>query len=515
MKVYDIPNSYHERKKLRRCIEQFMREQALVPPLSMGDIDACAEGIVAQFAVDSELKAWIMVEVNNCAWRETVASIPYEKRLLLLPKCLSNSQSCKADVDELGLLCHRCTLCQIPNLQDEADRLGMISIVAEGFTTVVGLIEEQVVDTVIGVSCLDSLERAFPLLINHAVPGLAIPLNTSGCKDTDADFDYIREMMLMRSDDELTLLDYEGLQKSMHEWFAPETLRSLLSSAEDQTSQIAHSWLSGKGKRWRPYLLAATYSALSGEKQMPQEVMRAAVAVECFHKASLVHDDIQDKDAERYGEPTVHAQYGDNIAINVGDMLLGEGYKVLAQGESIDLLRAIAEAHVSLCKGQGMELEWCENKTALPMDYVLEIFRHKTVPAFDVALKMGAICAHADAVLLHSLSKFSQALGIAYQLKDDLEDFDTDAPLAVRPSAVLAIVMAQNEDEAFQQALLACPDLNEWLKREENKTHLEAAILQVKSLLDAYKSEVQKALHEMRNMELKRLLFRITNKMLG
>ena len=80
---------------------------------------------------------------------ETVASIPYERRVLLLPKCLSNSAKCQAEIDELGLLCHRCSHCSIPDLQDKAESLGIMSIVAEGFTSVVGLIQNRVVDSVI------------------------------------------------------------------------------------------------------------------------------------------------------------------------------------------------------------------------------------------------------------------------------------------------------------------------------------------------------------------------------
>ena len=70
--------------------------------------------------------------------------------------------------------------------------------------------------------------------------------------------------------------------------------------------------------------------------------MRAAIAVECFHKASLVHDDIQDKDEERYGQPTVHARYGEAMAINIGDLLLGEGYRLLASLPNKELLGVVA-----------------------------------------------------------------------------------------------------------------------------------------------------------------------------
>lgn len=513
--LYEIPATYKERSLLRRQIERFMDEQAVVPPLSMDDISAYADQIIDIHIVNPGFKGWIMVEVNNCAWRETVASIPHEKRMLLLPRCLSNSKNCEADVDEFGLLCNLCDLCTIPNLQEDADKLGMMSIVAEGFTSVVGLVENGVVDTVIGVSCLDSLERAFPLLINNAVPGLAIPLNKKGCKDTDADYNYVRRMINLRSDKNADLLDYDKLKSSIEDWFSKNKLTKVFSLSNDQTSEISRDWMGGEGKRWRPYLLAATYLALSGEKVAPNNIMLAAIAVECFHKASLVHDDIQDKDSQRYGKPTVHAQHGEHIAINVGDMLLGEGYRILAQCENMELIKIIAEAHVSLCKGQGMELEWSRSPKELTMDYVIDIFCNKTVPAFEVALLMGAVCANADNSVLQILKKYSQAMGIAYQLQDDIEDFETDSPLALRPSAVLAILSEQNEDNDFIISLLTCSDLKKFLNEKQNKPLLNKALNEVKKQTVQYHKAALQALHELKNTELKRLLFRVTRKILG
>lgn len=482
---YIPPQPCEERQRLRNIINHFVSSLALVPPLSMSDLSVLSETLIRNEGLDPALKGWIMVEINNCIWRETVASIPYDRRILLLPKCLSNSKKCKAEIDELGLLCRRCNNCRIPDLQDKADSLGMMSIVAEGFTSVIGLIENRIVDTVIGVGCLDSLEKAFPLLINNAIPGLAVPLNTAGCKDTEVDREYVEHLIGMRSDKEANLLDYDYLKSTVRGWFDRENLAALWTSSCDQASSVALDWLSGDGKRWRPYLLASTFMALTGKKDFPEEVQLAAIAVECFHKASLVHDDIQDKDMTRYGKPTINAAYGDPIAINVGDILLGEGYRLLARCGNMELIRIASEAHIALCKGQGMELEWSADPKALSMETVLEIFCNKTVPAFDVSLIMGVICAGDDAELRAALHRYSRAMGIAYQLQDDMEDFDPDA---VQPSAVRAA--------------------------GDTQPTTEAAIEQVRQMAEHYYKEALNALHEVRNMELKRLLFRVTQRIL-
>lgn len=512
--IYNVPETYEERKRLRNLIHDFVNDQPLGPPLSMDDLTDLSDRLISDHVLQPDMKGWIMVEINNCVWRETVASIPYDKRILLLPKCLSNSTNCKADFDELGLLCHRCNHCSIPDLQDKADELGMMSIVAEGFTSVIGLIENRIVDTVIGVGCLDSLEKAFPLLINNAVPGLAIPLNTSGCKDTSVDYAYVSDMISMQSEKEVYLLDYDHLKSTLKTWFSKENLNIKLTNSNDQTSLIAKEWLGGDGKRWRPYLLAATYMALSGDKVIPEEVELAAIAVECFHKASLVHDDIQDNDSVRYGKKTVNAAYGIPIAINVGDMLLGEGYRLLTGSGKIELIKVIADSHVALCKGQGMELEWSASPRTLTMDFVLDIFCNKTVPAFDVSLIMGLICAGDNPELRQTLHNYSRALGIAYQLQDDLEDFDTDTPVALRPSAVLAALCEQDVEGDFMKSLLKYDDLKTFLNLPENKDLLDKALDTVRDMAKKYHREALDALHEIANVELKRLLFRVTQRIL-
>lgn len=512
--LHTVPDTYKKRSELRTLINSFIGSRLLRPPLSMDDLSSLADGMIKEHLLDPEIKGWMMVEINNCVWQETVSSVPYEKRILLLPKCLSNSSKCEAEVDELGLLCHKCNRCSIPDLQDKADSLGMMSLVAEGFTSVIGLIENRVVDVVIGVSCLESLEKAFPLLINNAVPGLAIPLNKAGCKDTDVDLNYVSSLMSMLSETEVTLLDYNHLKSTIREWFSIDNLKRLLSPAMEQTSQISVDWLGGDGKRWRPYLLAATYQALSHDNEFPNAVQLAAVAVECFHKASLVHDDIQDNDSERYGKQTVNSAYGVPVAINVGDMLLGEGYRLLVETGTMELIKVASEAHIALCKGQGMELEWSLSPRSLTMDFVIDIFCNKTVPAFDVSLIMGIICSGDDLALRGVLHTYSRALGIAYQLLDDIEDFETDQPVELRPSSVLAALCEQSADPLFIETLLHTENLKAFLSLPENKPLLLAAISRVEQMADNYRDETLNALQEVSNIELKRLLFRVAKRIL-
>ncbi|MDR1381170.1 MAG: polyprenyl synthetase family protein [Tannerella sp.] len=517
--TYKVPPTLKERCDLRNHIDSCANERSLTPPLSMNDLSRLSDMLINARSLNPEIKGWLMVEFNNCAWRKTVAAVPCERRILLLPKCLAHSDRCEAGVDELGLLCHRCGHCSIPGLQDEADRLGMMSIVAEGFTAVIELIENRVVDTVIGVGCLESLEKVFPLLIDGAVPGLAVPLNVSGCRDTDVDRHYVEELIGMRSEEESRLLDYGLLKSTVGEWFSAGNLKSILTPASEQTSSAALEWISNGGKRWRPYLLAAIYQALSrpGEEIIPDEIRLAAVAVECFHKASLVHDDIQDNDLTRYGKQTVNARHGVPVAINVGDILLGEGYRLLSQCGRMELVKIAADAHIALCKGQGMELEWSRSPRPVTMDFVLEIFCNKTAPAFEVALMTGMICAGGDAGLGRILHHYSRSLGIAYQLLDDIADFETEETEGkpeLRPSAVLAALCGNSPDSGFVDALLSADNVRLFMNRAENQPLLRDALDKVRAMSRQYHDDALEALREITNVELKRLLFRVAKRIL-
>ncbi len=480
-----IPKVYAERQRMRRQMKAFVQEKAPVPPVPLEQLKELATEFLQRERLDMSMLDWTLVELHNHAWMPIVSAIPYDRRLLLLPKCLSSAGRCEGEMDEMGLLCHGCGRCVIPDLQAWADQHGVLSLVAEGFTSVISLIQNHVVDAVIGVSCLDSLEKAFPLLINHAVPGIAVPLNDGGCVNTHVDVDYVRELLPQHSEPEVVPIRFDQIHQQVKEWFTPDSLSQLLSPATDVTARASLDWMCSGGKRWRPFLLAAVYAALTNETCMPQEVKLAAVAVECFHKASLVHDDIQDHDTERYGKPTVCAQYGDALAINIGDHLLGDGYRLLTLTGNMDLLRLAADAHIGLCRGQGEELAW-QPAYDTTLEWVLDVFRHKTVPAFEVALRMGLHCAGVDGELHDVLHQYSEALGIAYQLRDDFEDTHTEQ--TSKPSAPYAL------QQKFPHA-----------SPEEIATMLT-------ELAEAYHTQALATLGKVKQAGLKRLLFQVTEK---
>ncbi|MCF6175175.1 MAG: polyprenyl synthetase family protein [Victivallaceae bacterium] len=495
------------RQNLIKLIDEFMIERELSPPLSLEELEELAKEFSATHTVSSEQEKWLMIMLNNAVWRETVATVPFHRRIFLLPQCLRNAETCKAQMDEFGLLCDECGGCLIGQLQQEAEVLGMMSLVAEGSTVVGGIIENGGADAVIGVSCLSALEKAFPYMVNHAVPGMAVPLLSDGCINTQVDEKMVREMLQLRSDKTIEPVNLNDLNDIVSGWFIETELDIIMGKASGSVDKLGRGCLTGPGKRRRPYLAAAVYCCLTGEKDYSITIRRAAIAVECFHKASLIHDDIEDNDDMRYGSESLHRREGVPVALNIGDFLIGEGYRMISECEltpekQSKMLKIAAAGHLTLCRGQGEELDWMCKQSPLTIAQVIEIFRGKTAPAFEVALSFGALCADADENLCALLSDFSTALGIAYQIHDDIEDFFSGSDVAAgRLSVVLAAGCEQFPKSTALDTIRTNMDKRKALNKAEQ-------------LYEHYRNQAVRSLRQLKNSDLKRLLFRITGRIL-
>ena len=520
----DVPPTRAERERLRETARDHADEHGLVPPLSLDELHAHGAQVVEQAGLDARYSKFAVVLVNNAIWGEVVAAVPYGRRLLLLPQCLRDQERCEAEIDDFGLVCARCGACPIHHFQTEAERLGYVVLVAEGTAVVTSLIESGKIDAIVGVSCLAVLEKVFPYMDAGAIPGIAIPLLRDGCADTSVELDWVWDAIQLTSDDKTRRLKLDALRAEVEGWFAPECLAAVLGPPRSRTEALAHEWLARSGKRWRPFLAVCAFEALRDdpEEPLPDDLRKLAVAIECFHKASLVHDDIEDSDATRYGERTLHEQYGIPIALNVGDLLVGEGYRLIAEcGASPErqaaMLRAATAGHRSLCVGQGEELAWMREPKPLTPEQVLDIFRQKTAPAFEVALCLGAVRGGADDALWPLLNDYSEALGIAYQIRDELSDFRAEAERdgAMSPSLVLAIAWQRAEGDV--RDLLETTWRHPW-RTSAMRHEVEHALAHLgaedaaRDLLEAHKLQAIRALQPLRNAGLKGLLRRVIGK---
>jgi len=158
----------------------------------------------------------------------------------------------------------------------------------------------------------------------------------------------------------------------------------------------------------------------------------AAVAIELVHTYSLVHDDLpaMDDDDERRGRPTVHKVYDDGVAVLVGDALLTAAFEALARLDdpvlAIALVRELSAAagHRGMIAGQALDIGM--EGTIRDLTGLQEVHRRKTGALIRGAVRMGALCGGADEGQLASLTTYGEAVGLAFQLADDVLDADED-----------------------------------------------------------------------------------------
>jgi geranylgeranyl diphosphate synthase type II len=524
----NIPQTREERETILREVRHYVAEQTLVPPVPMNDLKVHADELIIALGTKEIYRDYIGILINNELWRETLAAVPFERRLLMVPKCLRVEAKCPAPFDEFGLLCKSCGLCSIQDLEYEAEKLGYAALVAEGSAIVMSLIQTGKIDAIVGVACIPVLERAFPYMEAAAVPGVAIPLLQDDCIDTAVDEDWVWDYIYLTSDDHTRRLDLSGLHDEVDTWFAPESLEEIMGEGEGESEAIGRAWLARAGKRWRPFLSVAAYQALRDDatEAVPDDLKKVAVAVECFHKASLIHDDIEDEDAERYGEKTLHEEYGLAVALNVGDLLIGEGYRLIGETslsaeQRAAMLQVAANGQRLLCRGQGAELVWQRNPEPLKSVQVLDIFRQKTAPAFEVALRLGSISADLGKYeeVSEVLGEYSKNLGIAYQIRDDLSDLgeegDTNDLAGLRPTLLLAIAHEKAKGEQKKQLAEVwrrrLPEGVTFAQIEQWYLDLKA-VKRAEDLQLTYKELAIRSLTDLENANLKGLLRRVIGK---
>jgi len=171
------------------------------------------------------------------------------------------------------------------------------------------------------------------------------------------------------------------------------------------------------GKRLRPLLLVLC--AEIGEPDRG-DLLRAAAAIEILHTATLIHDDIVDKAESRRGMPTTVARYGREIAVATGDYLFAETFSELAEVGDPRLVRAFSEASEGLAAG---ELEQYQaNGASVEVEAYLEHIRKKTAGLFKAACVAGGTLGGLSLRQIDSLATYGQALGIAFQMSDDVMD---------------------------------------------------------------------------------------------
>lgn len=438
-----------------------------------------AEALVLRAGASPEHVGWTMVTIVSEFWRDRLATAPNGRRLLLLPDCPSAVRD-RPDIEStVPRVCG--AGCGLATIWSAARDSGWVVESTRQAVGAIGSLLTGQYDGVLGVAKLADLEKAFAMLPAFALPVAAVPCESTpetagqtmptacaeGLAAAAIDVDWVLGLLGVAGGSGAPVGDYLPLLREAAESFSPAGMRALARRVGmddafglaipdavpfaplDATAAVAGQFVSRGGKFLRPFISLAAFDAVRGDlRDVPiacepgyasdeavvrDAVKAAAVAIEVFHKASLVHDDIEDADRVRYGRPTVHEEHGVPSAINVGDYLLGVGYQIIAGLPGIDpatardLTRILASAHIRLARGQGAELWWRDaaDKRLTPAES-LEMYALKTSPAFEAAVALGIRLAGVAAESVVDVARYARHVGTGFQVLNDLKDWAGD-----------------------------------------------------------------------------------------
>jgi geranylgeranyl diphosphate synthase type II len=180
------------------------------------------------------------------------------------------------------------------------------------------------------------------------------------------------------------------------------------------------------GKALRPALCIAACRSMGGYLE---SVLRTAAAIELYHNAFLVHDDVEDRSELRRAQPTLHRKHGVPIAVNVGDGMLAlsmasllANTAIVGVGKTLRILDVVSRMARESAEGQMMELDWIagERWALTDQSYIRMVYKKTTWYSFITPMRVGAIAAGASEAIIDTSTKFATQLGIAFQIQDDV-----------------------------------------------------------------------------------------------
>jgi geranylgeranyl diphosphate synthase, type II len=270
-------------------------------PLTKDEMEKLVRQTLAEAGQPEGYLGWLMVVLASEFWKDQVAAVPPSRRLFLLPHCLKHAEGCPADYDEFGLECKKCGACSIADFRGLADQMGYKVLVAEGSPIVLKIIVSGYVDAIVGVACLNVLEKAIDKILLAGIPCMAVPLLSSDCRNTSVDDDWVMRMVQLDASAAgsrpiATTRTYVHLLRAASNLFKAEELdrivprvrgivegrRSKVEGAEGNaatfdtrrstfddlsadpiaaTEAIAYDFLAKGGKYSRPFITLAVYDA--------------------------------------------------------------------------------------------------------------------------------------------------------------------------------------------------------------------------------------------------------------
>lgn len=199
------------------------------------------------------------------------------------------------------------------------------------------------------------------------------------------------------------------------------------------------------GKRIRPLILNLAAETINNDNisslnsKSRENIFAVSSAIELLHTESVIHDDIIDSDNIRRGLPSFHVKYGYNASILTADFILGIILNISAKTNNNRITQELSTASIKMSEGEMLELRLVKNHKISQEEYIT-VIENKTASLFEASAKIGAILANGNEDQINALANFGRLLGIAYQIHDDLIDYNNEERL-------FNILVKQNDED--------------------------------------------------------------------
>jgi len=183
------------------------------------------------------------------------------------------------------------------------------------------------------------------------------------------------------------------------------------------------------GKRIRPLILILSAETISSNKRLTTEatddMFLASCAIELLHTESVIHDDIIDKEDYRRGKPSFHVKYGYNSSILTADFVLGIILNIITKLNNAKVSAELSKAATKMSEGEMMEIKLTKDLILKDDDYI-KVVENKTASLFEAASKIGSLLGEGTQEEISAMGNFGHLLGIAYQIHDDIMDWNNE-----------------------------------------------------------------------------------------
>lgn len=235
-------------------------------------------------------------------------------------------------------------------------------------------------------------------------------------------------------------------------------IRDKLSSEVPLVGQVAQYIIAAGGKRLRPAMLLLMAGAIGFRHE--QRINLAAI-VEFIHTATLLHDDVVDESGMRRGRATANHAFGNAASVLVGDFLYSRAFQMMVETQNMRVMAILSDATNVIAEGEVLQLMNMHNADT-DVEAYLRVIRSKTAKLFEASARLAAVMGGADVALEATCAEYGQALGTAFQVIDDVLDYEGD-PLALGKNigddlregkVTLPVIVAMQRGTPAEQALI-------------------------------------------------------------